>query len=112
MNDMEQRKQDLLDLGLTEAEISYITSPISKMKQGDIQVGFGILDRRNTLIDTQNVEWRRQRAEAEALAMADDAEELDDAEIDRIIADDGAVKTTRTGDFEVSEPSESLADVR
>lgn len=110
-----ERVASLKELSLTDVEISYLTTPLKLMKPEQRMTAMAIWDRRNNLVAALNDEFRRKQAEDEVMAKSGEEVELaDDEDIasEGAVTDNGAVRTQRIGGIELSEPSESLADVR
>ena len=107
----EVRLQYLLGIGLDEAECSYLMTPFKDMNPTQRATALSLWDKRNNLIATQNEAYKAEQAEAARLKAAEEAANGEEAELDDV-EDDGIIKTTRIGDFEISEPSDALEGLR
>lgn len=78
---VDARHQRLLDIGLDEAEITYLATPVKLMNPQQRLAAQNIWDKRNTLIATENDEFRRLQAEREAMEKAEGELEFDSSDI-------------------------------
>lgn len=77
MSNQEQRIQDMRELGLSDDEIKYMITPLSKLSPNQRITVIAVDDRRRKLIRAANEEWMRQQAEAKTLAGAEGEIEAD-----------------------------------
>lgn len=61
-----ERVARLKDLGLTDVEITYLTTPLKFMKPEQRMTAMAVWDKRNNLVNTENDEFRRLHAEKAA----------------------------------------------
>lgn len=81
MKTPEDRAQELLDLGMTQNEVEYITTPVAKLNREQISIALAINDKKFDLMRKANELYADEKARDAALKRAENGGvefELDD----------------------------------